>query len=68
MDSAGDTAPDLGGIADCDRTTEGLTIGGRMLCFLDGAAACRGGPAMRFSQKKDCMSVDFDSSIKDVPV
>jgi hypothetical protein len=58
MDSAGDAAPDRGGIAECDRAAEGLTIGGRILCFLEGAVAGRGSPAMRlFSQQKELVSV-----------
>ena len=51
MDSAGDAAPDRGGIVDCTRAIEGRTIGGRILCFLEGGTACLGIPAMRLSSE-----------------
>jgi hypothetical protein len=74
IDSAGDAAPDLsrGGIAECDRfVEEGLVIGGRMLCFLVGAAACRSGPAIRVVHWEggfECLLSDATASVQRVRV
>lgn len=60
-DSAGDAAPDLSirdpaGAADCDLAVDGRTIGGRILCFREGAtAAGRVNPAI---QKNDVAVFD----------